>query len=207
MSLLRALTWLPRQPWIYRGAIAAFGASPVPEGALLFTGSSTIRLWESLTRDFAPWPVVNRGFGGAVVSQMVHFANELVPRQPKLGALVFYCGGNDVAWGVRNRDVVLGIERFVSITQERAPGVPFFLLSVAKTPTRFLSWSRVDRLNERLRALAEDKQLEWVDVTTPMLSSRGRPRRSLFVFDGIHPNAAGYAVWTELLRARFEERL
>jgi lysophospholipase L1-like esterase len=179
----------------------------VADGALLFTGSSTIRLWDSLALDFAPWPVENRGFGGAVVSQMVHFAAELVPRSPKLAAIVFYCGGNDVAWGVRNADIVSGVERFASIAEARAPGTPFYLLSVAKTPLRFLSWSRVDRLNERLRELAEAKGLRWVDVTTPLLGPRGRPRRSLFLIDGIHPNARGYAIWTQHLRERFEAEL
>ncbi len=68
-ALLRGMQWLARRNWIYAGTIARFEAEPVPKGALLFLGSSSIRLWSSLAADFEPWPVVNRGFGGAVVSR------------------------------------------------------------------------------------------------------------------------------------------
>jgi lysophospholipase L1-like esterase len=205
--VLRTLSWLVRRPWIYSATIRGFEAQPVPEGALLFLGSSTIRLWDTLARDFAPWPVVNRGFGGAVVSQINHFAPRLLPASPAPRAIVFYCGGNDVAWGVRRSDIVAGVERFIAFAKERLPDTPVFLLSVGKTPSRFFSWRRVDRLNENLRSLAERVGAHWVDMCTPMLSPRGRPRRSLYLFDGIHPSPAGYAIWTSVLRARLEAEL
>ena len=47
----------------------------------------------------------------------------------------------------------------------------------------------------------------FVDVTTPMLAPNGRPNRKLFLFDGIHPSPAGYAVWTATLKPRLEADL
>lgn len=207
LSILAALSWLVRRNAIYASTIAGFEREWVPPESLLFVGSSTIRLWGSLARDFDPYPVVNRGFGGAVVSQVVHFAPRLLPTSPAPRAILFYCGGNDLAWGVSVSSVVAGVEQFLAIARERLPDTPVYLLSVGKTPSRFLSWRRVGELNERLRAVAEAHGARWVDVTTPMLTDKGRPRRSLFVFDGIHPSAEGYAVWTSVLRPRLEQDL
>lgn len=203
-SILFALSWLVRRNFLYAARMRELREERVPEGALVFVGSSTIRLWETLARDFAPWPVLNRGFGGAVVSQCVHFASSLVPSSPAPRAIVFYCGANDVAWGVRVSTVVAQIESFIGLVKERAPETPLYLVSLAKTPSRFLSWRRVDEANARLEQLAARTGARWVDLTIAMLGKRGRPRRELFVFDGIHPSEAGYAIWRDVLRARFE---
>jgi lysophospholipase L1-like esterase len=205
--MLRVLSWIVRQPFLYYGTIRGFAATPVPPGALLFTGSSSIRFWSTLAADFAPWPVVNRGFGGAVMSQVVHFERQLVPESPPLAAIVVYCGGNDVAWGVHIDAVVADFERFLAFAKERAPNTPVYLISVGKTPGRRLSWRRVEALNQRLRELAASSGARFVDVTAQMLDARGKPRRGLYLFDGIHPSRRGYAVWTEVLRARFEREL
>src|SRR4026208_83224 len=44
-------------------------AAPPPKGGIIFTGSSSIRMWTSLKEDFPGLPVLNRGFGGPVVSR------------------------------------------------------------------------------------------------------------------------------------------
>lgn len=208
-ALRHAMFWVLRQNALYAATIRELARRPVPSGAILFTGSSTIRFWDSLARDFAPWPVVNRGFGGAVVSQVVHFADQIVPdsRSVRLLAIVFYCGGNDLSWGVSVDDVVNGTERFLAIARERQPGTPVYVLSVCKTPSRFFAWRKVAATNERLRGLAEKAGARFIDVTTPMSNEQGRPRRALYRFDGIHPNEAGYASWASVLRARFEAEL
>jgi lysophospholipase L1-like esterase len=208
-ALSRVVFWLLRRNELYSLTIKALANERVPDGALLFTGSSTIRFWDSLGRDFASWPVVNRGFGGAVVSQVVHFANDIVPeaKSVRLGAIVFYCGGNDLSWGVSVDAVVNGVEQFLAIAKDRAPETPVYVLSVCKTPSRRLAWRKVTATNERLQALCEKSSARWVDVTTPMSTERGRPRRSLYRFDGVHPNERGYAVWASVLRPRFEAEL
>src|SRR5260370_11998775 len=51
---------------------------------------------------------------------------------------------------------------------------------------------------------ANDK-LRYIDVFTPMLTQEGRPRPDLFLQDGLHPNARGYAVWTAIIRPILEQ--
>src|SRR5512143_2604124 len=79
--------------------IAAFEESdltnPPPKGAVLFTGSSGIRLWKTLATDFPDQRVINRGFGGCEIVDVTHFANRIVlPYKPR--RIVFRCGGNDL---------------------------------------------------------------------------------------------------------------
>lgn len=205
-TVLAAMSWILRRNFLYALTIRGFESQPFPGDAILFVGSSTIRFWDTLARDFAPWPVVNRGFGGAVVSQVLHFAPRLIPTTPSPRAIAFYCGGNDLAWGVRVSTVLAETARFLEIARERAPDARIYLHSVCRTPSRFLSWRRVRRLNSELEQLAARMNVTWVDIDAA-LSSTGRPDRSLFLFDGIHPSPEGYAVWTRTLRPLLDRDL
>ena len=75
-------------------AFEAAGAEAPPEpGAIVFTGSSSIRLWSTLSADMAPMRVLNRGFGGAHMAHVVEFADRIVtPYAPR--AVVVYAGDN-----------------------------------------------------------------------------------------------------------------
>ena len=57
---------------------AADRASPPEPGAIVFVGSSSIRLWTSLAEDFAPLPVLNRGFGGAHMDHVLHYYDRVI---------------------------------------------------------------------------------------------------------------------------------
>ncbi len=69
---------------------------------------------------------------------------------------------------------------------------------------------RVDQLPEQSRAnaliaeMAEEREdLVFVDVASAMLDEDGRPR-DLFVADGLHMTAEGYAIWTPIIRAALD---
>lgn len=205
-SILLTLSWIARRSFWYRAVMRELADERVPPGALIFIGTSTFRLWDSLASDFAPWPVRNRGFGGAVVSQCVHYVSSLVPDDGAPAALIFYAGANDLAWFVRSSKVVADIERFIDLARERAPATPFYLVSLCKSPGRFLSWRRVDKINESLKAVAARKSVRFVDVASQLVGTNGWPRRDLFA-DGIHPSEKGYAIWTATIRRHLEADL
>ena len=85
-------------PWEH--SIRAFEArdrrrAPVP-GSIVFVGSSSFTLWSSLEADMAPLPAVNRGFGGALIDDVVRYADRIVvPYHP--AAVVLFAGTNDIA--------------------------------------------------------------------------------------------------------------
>src|SRR5690242_17324343 len=113
--------------------IAAFEASdrihrPAP-GGILFTGSSSIRLWTSLANDFPGLPVLNRGFGGSQIHHVTAFVPRIVvPYQPKL--IIFYCGANDIASGhLRVDEVVRDYDAFVRTVRASLPHVRIAFIS------------------------------------------------------------------------------
>lgn len=58
--------------------------SPPPQNAIVFTGSSSIRLWENLATYFPGKPILNRGFGGSELSQVLLYADRIItPYHPK----------------------------------------------------------------------------------------------------------------------------
>src|SRR5437588_12786686 len=68
---------------------------PPPKRAVLFIGSSTIRLWSTLAKDFPEYRVINRGFGGSEIVDATHFAERIVfPYEPRL--IFLRSGGNDI---------------------------------------------------------------------------------------------------------------
>jgi lysophospholipase L1-like esterase len=196
--LRRLLRW----PRLWEGTIRGFDREPVTPGAVVFMGSSSIRFWETLGRDMAPLPAQNRGFGGATVAGVNVYARRILARLPHPRAILLYAGVNDLAWGVPEERVLEDIQRFLAIAREVAPAVPVYLLSLQLTPSRRRGWARVRRVNDRLAQLAHGSggSVRYVDLASAVLDASGRPRRELFVLDGIHMNPAGYKLWTAVLR-------
>ena len=72
-------------------------AKPTPPGGIVFTGSSTIRLWD-LAKGFPDLAPLNRGFGGSHLADVRAYLPRLVLKhKPRL--VVIRAGGNDLAAG------------------------------------------------------------------------------------------------------------
>src|SRR5262249_31053266 len=104
--------------------IAAFEQSdhtnPPPKGALLFIGSSTIRLWKSLAQDFPEQRVINRGFGGSEILDATHFAERIVfPCEPRM--IFLRAGGNDLNAGKSPEQVFADFKAFVTRIHGKLP--------------------------------------------------------------------------------------
>jgi lysophospholipase L1-like esterase len=184
--------------------IGAFEASdrtnPPPKGAVVFIGSSSIRFWSSLAHDFAPIPVVNRGFGGSQTSDATAFADRIVlPYKPK--AVVFYSGDNDLASGKSPETVITDFKAFVGKVRAGQPGIPIVLICVKPSPSRWALKDKVVATNKLLHNFCEQsKDLYYVDVFTPMLGANGKPNPELFRDDKLHMKPKGYEIWTSLLQ-------
>ena len=45
---------------------------------LLVTGSSSVRMWDSIHSDLAPFQVVQRGYGGAKLTDFNYYAHRII---------------------------------------------------------------------------------------------------------------------------------
>lgn len=176
-----------------------------PEGAALFVGSSSIRIWK-LDESFPGIATINRGFGGSQLADSVHFAPRIViPYRPKL--IVLYAGDNDIAAGKSPEQVFGDFKQFVHDVRQTLPETRIAYLSIKPS---ILRWALVDRMRATNRLIKQyienkDDKLSYVDVFTPMLGADGMPRKELFRADGLHLSAEGYKLWASLLQPALEE--
>ena len=189
--------------------IAAFEAqdrtNPPPKGAILFIGSSSIRLWKSLAEDLPEHKVINRGFGGSQIADSVHFVDRMVvPYQPK--QIVMYSGGNDINAGKTPEQVASDFKGFVGKVHGKLPETRIAYISIAPNPARWAQVERVKRANELIREFTTtDKRLQFINVFPHMLGTDGMPLPDIFVDDRLHMNEKGYAIWKRVVGAALNE--
>jgi len=174
--------------------------SPPPKGALLFVGSSSIRMWRTLAADMAPWGAINRGVGGSKASDVLYFIDRIViPYRPQ--SIVYYEGDNDVAAGRKPEQVRDDFKAFVERVRAALPEARIYVLSIKPSPSRAKLWPSAQEANKLLQECArETKGVAYIDVATEMLKD-GQARPELFLEDNLHMNSAGYAIWTRIVKA------
>ena len=174
--------------------------NPPRAGGIVFVGSSSIRMWETLDSDFAGFPVLNRGFGGSQLSDAVLFADRIVvPYKPRV--VVLYAGDNDLAEGKTPTQVFDDFRNFVAIIHTALPATRVAYIAIKPSIARVNIIDKIRQANLLIQNyIATDSKLTYVDVFTPMLDSSGQPRKELFLDDGLHMNARGYAIWRDLVQ-------
>ena len=184
-------------------AMAAFEqqdrAAPPAHGGIVFVGSSSIRLWD-LARSFPGMPVVNRGFGGSEIIDSVNHVDLLALRHtPRM--IVFYAGDNDIAAGKTPQQVAGDFGTFVARVRAALPSTRIAFIGIKPSILRWALVGKMREANALVRAQAEhDDRLAFIDVDGPMLGWDEKPRRDLFVEDGLHMTPKGYELWTALVR-------
>ena len=173
---------------------------------VLFTGSSSIRFWNSLEEDMRPLKVLNRGFGGAhIVHVNFHFKDVVSRYNPQ--AIVFFCGTNDITALKTAKETVEDFKIFQNKVRTNLPNVPIFVIGIKPTPAREYIEEEELEYNKLIADLAaEDELLSFIDIWDAMLSEEGERIPELFVEDGLHINAKGYEIWTKLVRENLKQR-
>ena len=170
-----------------------------PENGILFVGSSSINLWK--TREcFPDLPVINRGFGGSIYSDIIYWADTLIkPYNPKV--IVLYSGDNDPYWGKSPERISSDFDALYSTIREIYPNVDVIVMATK------MSQSRADRsgdfaeANQMLKQTAEkEDKLYYFDAASILFGKDGKPDPKLYREDKLHLNDAGYKIWTDNIR-------
>ncbi|GMU91006.1 MAG: hypothetical protein AMXMBFR4_00640 [Candidatus Hydrogenedentota bacterium] len=201
LALLGAAKEEPPKP-IWESQIKEFEAQdrqqPPPEGAILFVGGSSIRLWD-VEQSFPNLKVIRRGFGGSLVRDSTYYADRIViPYKPK--TIVLYAGDNDIASGITAEQVFGDFQAFCEKVHTALPDARILFLSIKPSVKRWALYDEMKKANTLISDYANAlEQVEFVDVGTPMLGDDGKPRADLFLEDGLHLNENGYKLWTSIL--------
>jgi lysophospholipase L1-like esterase len=170
--------------------------------AILFVGSSSFTKWTDVQDYFPGYPIINRGFGGSSLPDLIRYANEIIiPYQPK--QIIIYCGENDIAdaWGKVTPDSVLArFQTLMSIIRKQFRKVPVAFISIKPSPSRWKMEADFVRANELVKAyLRKQRKTRFLDVHNAMLLPDGSVNPELFIKDNLHMNAQGYAIWQKII--------
>jgi len=169
-----------------------------PSDAILFVGSSSIRLWNT-AESYPKYDVVNRGFGGAHISDVIYYYETVVKKyNPNL--IVFYCGDNDIAAGKSTEQVYGDFQEFFKKCKGDFPATKVVYLPIKPSISRWTFWDKMSQVNKKIELDAKSEpNLVYVNTASPMLSKDGKPKGNLFVADGLHLNKSGYELWNSIL--------
>jgi hypothetical protein len=189
-------------PLRFQPEIEAFatwdGKNSYMPNSVLLAGSSSMRYWPAAF-SFPECPMVNRGFGGAHISDVNHFYPVVVQRySPRV--IVFYAGDNDIAAGKSPSQVFDDFKEFIAMMRRDLPKTELLYLPIKPSTSRWHLWREMVEVNTLIERYAESEgDVEYVDIATPMLGDDGTPIKELFVGDGPHLNEQGYELWTSIL--------
>lgn len=189
--------------------IAAFeradATNPPPQGAILFIGSSTIRMWRSLKQDFPRRAVINRGFGGSQIADATAFAPRIVfPYAPKV--VYLRAGGNDLWAGKSVDQVFADFQAFVAAVRAKLPEADIVYISLSPCIARLKQAEITKELNAKVADFVRGKpHLRYVETYDLVLGADGKVRPELFIKDMLHFNADGYKLLAERVRADVDQ--
>ena len=177
---------------------------PMP-GGIVFTGSSSIRMWSTIQADLAPLPIVSRGFGGSTIPEVLHYADRIIyPYQPQM--VVVYAGENDIAKGFTPAEVLDNFKKLTADIRQNLPEAEVYFISIKPSVLRWEMWPTMQETNQIIQNyIAEHGYLHYFDAASTMLDDTGVVKKDIFIEDNLHMNAKGYEGWTELMKPELEE--
>jgi lysophospholipase L1-like esterase len=198
LVMLIGLAGAAQDPTRFQKEIDAIKINDTPyknKTVVLFTGSSTIRMWKNLSMDFENKPVVNHGFGGSEMSDLLYYADDLIlSYQPS--QIFIYEGDNDINSGKSTQQIIAATDSLLKKIREKMPQVPVYFISAKPSKARWHLQQKYIDFNSRLKSFTSAKKnVYFVDLWKPMIDRNGVVFQDIFIEDGLHMNAKGYAIW------------
>ena len=168
-----------------------------PEDAILFLGSSYIRLWTNIRKDLEYEHIIHRGFGGSNLKDVAYYIKRIVyPHNPKA---IFMYVGNDIIVDQRDKTPNQALELFkyvVNVIRAKYPTIPITWLAVSPSEKRWSKWNEVIALNKGIKDYCTTQHnLFFIDAKDQFLGEDGKPIANLFRDDKLHYNEQGYQIW------------
>ncbi len=166
---------------------------------IVFTGSSSIRMWHNLTELFPEEQIVNTGFGGSQAIDLLGYTHELILKyKPK--KVFIYQGDNDISSKKKPKEIINTFKDIVGQIKKQNDKIKVVIISAKPSIARYHLQSKYKRLNKKLKLLCnKDEQLFFANVWDVMVENR-KIKSNLFLNDGLHMNAEGYKLWHNVIK-------
>jgi lysophospholipase L1-like esterase len=179
------------------------------EDAILFAGSSSIRLWTSLENDMAPYHIIQRGFGGAKLSDFAVYASRIIDPHPCKAIVLFVA--NDITGSDQDKkpEEVDALFKYILKTIHHShPITPVFWIEITPTVSRWKVWPEIQKANSLIKSECnKEKNTYFITTSFAFLNEKGLPNDELFRDDQLHLTEKGYAVWTKIVREQLDKVL
>jgi len=169
------------------------------QGGILFTGSSSIRFWKNPAKDFDNLTILNRGFGGSQIIDLIEkFDQIIVQYHPE--KIVIYSGDNDIEAG-KSAEIVFGdFCTLYGMIKAKLPETEVYYIAIKPSLNRWAKVLEMKKTNTMINEYLNTKSNGYfVDIFSPMICNDGKPCEKWFIEDGLHMNEKGYQLWTEIL--------
>jgi len=162
---------------------------------ILFTGSSSVRLWSNLQTGFPEVQILNTGFGGSTMEELLHYSDQLIFKyQPE--KIFIYEGDNDIVLGHTTERIMKATETLLAKIQCQLPNTKVFIIAAKPSVARWEHHAAYIDLNHSYMKLAKlQRKVKYIDIWNPMLGDDGKPMPDIFIEDNLHMNSKGYSIW------------
>ena len=180
---------------------------PADTGTILVAGSSSVRLWDSIHTDLQPYRVIQRGYGGAKLTDFNYYARRIIEPEPFKAIVVFVA--NDISgeeMDLTPKEVLRQFKELVRQIRERNPGTPVCWIEITPTPKRWYVSGEIREADDLIRKYCEKQDdLHFIATFDHYMTPEGIPDSTLFRDDMLHLNRGGYLLWAELIKTALEE--
>ncbi len=174
------------------------------KASVVFTGSSSIRIWNDLQKNFPSFQIVNSGFGGSQASDLLAYTDELILRFNPIKVFI-YEGDNDISNKKRPKEIIDTIKEIIAKIRTENPSAKIVLIAAKPSMARWSMKRRYKNLNRKFNRLTKkDALIQFADVWNPMLNGR-KVKEDIFIQDGLHMNDKGYGIWYSVIKPFMEE--
>lgn len=166
---------------------------------VVFTGSSSIRMWNDIQKQFPSINAINTGFGGSHFSDLIHYRDELIFKHNP-DKIFIYEGDNDIADRKSKYEIFADATTLLSFIKEKYPEVIVYFISPKPSIARWSFKKEYEQFNSMLKNFCDfDETIHYVDAWNPMLDDAGNPMNDIFIEDNLHMNAKGYQIWKKVI--------
>jgi lysophospholipase L1-like esterase len=195
----------------YRDENVKLAPTETGESRIIFMGDSITDSWgRNVPAPFFPGkPYINRGISGQTTGQMlVRFRQDVIDLSP--AAVVILAGTNDLAGNTGLSSLQMIEDNLQSMCESaKAHGIRVILASVL--PVSDYPWRRglhpaaeIRQLNDWIKLYAQSNGFVYLDYYSAMTNDQGGLDAAVSL-DGVHPNAAGYAIMAPLAEKAIQQ--
>ncbi|MEJ1238197.1 GDSL-type esterase/lipase family protein [Chryseolinea sp. T2] len=185
-------------PERFRNEVTEISGKPAADTSriVLFTGSSSIRLWHDIKAYFPSYNIINRGFGGSQTSDLLYFADQLIfTLRPS--KIFIYEGDNDLAGGKSSAQIMATTDSLLHrIRKQYSASVPVYFISPKPSVARWkLKDAYLDHSRNLRKWVGTKKNVYYVDGWSSLVDNNGEVLKDIFKEDNLHLNKKGYDLW------------